>query len=305
MIGEHMKYIRQRNNGTWQFRFYNENGKVSYTNYLLDEVITYRNNYLGYDPDEDERDMPIVENDKDRNDIFGLNTPVIGVIGDTHLGSKYERLDILRALYNTYSALGIKYVIHTGNMIEGQSHFNKNDIKVWGAQSQVDYCIEHYPKVDDIKTLFITADDHEGWWIQREGVNVGPLIANERNDMIYIGHMEHDILINDFLVRVIHAGGGSSKAVSLASQNIVDSYPDWDKPDILLIGHYHKAHYLPDYRGVAILQTGTTQEQTPFMRKKHIIATLGGWVLDVSTDSFYAQFLKHKANQWKYKMTML
>jgi hypothetical protein len=83
-------------------------------------------------------------------------------------------------------------------------------------------------------------------------------------------------------VRVLHAGGGSGAAISLTSQRIVESYHEREKPHILLVGHYHKSEYLPDYKGVHIIQTGTTQEQTPFMRKKRLAAHLGGWIVKVT-----------------------
>lgn len=46
-----MKYIRQRENGSWQFRMYKDDMRISYTNPDLDKVIEKRNEELGYNPD--------------------------------------------------------------------------------------------------------------------------------------------------------------------------------------------------------------------------------------------------------------
>lgn len=46
-----MKYIRQRNNGTYQVRIYSGENRLSFTSNNLDEVIKRRNEELGYDPD--------------------------------------------------------------------------------------------------------------------------------------------------------------------------------------------------------------------------------------------------------------
>lgn len=47
---------------------------------------------------------------------------------------------------------------------------------------------------------------------------------------------------------------------------------------IALIGHYHKAEHL-ESRNVHAFQTGCTQDQTVFMRKKKLVAMIGGWII--------------------------
>ena len=96
-----------------------------------------------------------------------------GVCGDNHLCSKYERLDILNALYDFYESEGITTVYNTGNWIDGEARFNKHDIHTHGMDNQIDYFLENYPKRKGITTYYITGDDHEGWYTQREGIDVG------------------------------------------------------------------------------------------------------------------------------------
>ena len=141
-----------------------------------------------------------------------------------------------------------------------------------------------------MKTYFIAGDDHEGWYHQNAGIEIGKyaeLLAQDelkRDDLVYLGYMEHDVIIpakNDGAsskIRVVHAGGGSSYAISYTTQKLVESLSGGDKPDIMLIGHYHKAEYL-NYRNIHCIQSGTTQDQTPFMRKKRLSAHLGGWIV--------------------------
>jgi hypothetical protein len=215
-----------------------------------------------------------------------------GAIGDNHLASRYERLDVLNALYDHYAKEGISIVYNTGNWIEGEARFNKHDLLAHGLDRQLDYFLERYPQRPGITTRLITGDDHEGWYTQREGINVGKYLQSKaesigRKDLIFLGHMEHDELLTaesgHTRIRILHPGGGSSYAISYAPQKIIESYTGGDKPDILLIGHYHKASY--EYiRGVHTLQTGCTQDQTPFMRKKKLAAHLGGWIFEFSHD---------------------
>ena len=215
-----------------------------------------------------------------------------GLTSDNHLGSKYQRMDVLNALFDIWAREGVKTVYQCGNMIDGEARFNKFDIFVYGLQNQVDYFVENWPKREGITTKFITGDDHEGWYIQREGINIGKLIemtAQEkgRKDLVFLGHMEHDITLKAkngvATMRLIHAGGGSAYATSYAPQKIVESYQGGEKPNILLVGHYHKAEYgYP--REVHVVQAGCTEDQTPFMRKLKIQAHVGGWTIEFDQD---------------------
>jgi len=242
-----------------------------------------------------------------------------GACGDNHLCSKYQRLDVLNALYDLYEKEGIEVVYNTGNWIDGEARFNVHDLLRHGLDNQINYFIENYPKRKKIKTYYITGDDHEGWYSQREGIDVGKYAFNKakeagRDDLIFLGHMEADVILpaknGKTTIRVLHPGGGSSYAISYTSQKIVESYTGGEKPDILLVGHYHKAEYCY-VRGVHVVQTGTTEDQTPFMRKKRLAAHLGGWIIDVWVDDtgavtrFKQEFIPFYDNvyykKWQYE----
>lgn len=222
-------------------------------------------------------------------EFFGARTR-FGFVSDTHLCSKYERLDVLDALYDIFQREGVGVVYHAGNMVDGECRFNRFDLKAHGVEDQIRYFVEHYPRREGVKTYFITGDDHEGWWIQRESINVGQRIQDVardagRDDLIFLGHVEHDIVLKapkgEARLRIIHAGGGSAYAVSYTSQKYVESLPEGEKPDVVLIGHFHKMEYYRP-RGVVCIQGGCTQDQTPFMRKKRIKAELGGWIVELN-----------------------
>lgn len=212
-----------------------------------------------------------------------------GVTGDNHLCSRYARLDVLNALFDIWADEGVTTVYQLGNMIEGDAPFNKHETVCRGLEAQSKYFVENWPQRKGITTHFITGDDHEGWYTQREGVDVGRYIQNQadnvgRSDLKYLGHMEHDILLTGkkqrSFMRLIHAGGGSAYATSYAPQKIVESYQGGEKPNVLLIGHYHKAEYgYP--REVHTLQVGCTCDQTSFMRKNKIQAHIGGWTCEL------------------------
>ncbi len=213
-----------------------------------------------------------------------------GYTTDNHLGSKYERMDVLEALYDTWEKQGVKIVYQTGNMIDGEARFNKFELHTHGMEGQARYFARKWPKRRGIVTQFITGDDHEGWYVQREGVNIGQYLEDTakkegREDLKYLGHMEHDIFFEGkkqaSVMRLIHPGGGSAYATSYTQQKLAESFQGGEKPHVMLIGHYHKAEYgYP--REIHALQGGCTMDQSPFMRKKRLSAHVGGWTVEMT-----------------------
>lgn len=214
-----------------------------------------------------------------------------GAIGDTHLASKYARLDALNAMYDIFEREGIREVFHTGNLVDGECRFNKYDLVAHGIDGQLECAANEYPHRKGVMTRFICGDDHEGWWAQREGINIGQVMEDRfrkkgRRDLSYIGYMEADVRLpsrsgNPTWVRPMHPGGGSAYALSYAPQKIVESLQGGEKPHVLLIGHYHKLDLCVP-REVWCVQTGCFQDQTPFMRKKKIQAMVGGWKMELT-----------------------
>jgi predicted phosphodiesterase len=225
-------------------------------------------------------------------DIFDDNWLKFGALGDTHLGSYYERLDILNALYDIYAKEGITTVFHCGNWIAGESRLNQHEVKVHGVDGQIEYFVDNYPFREGITTYFISGDDHEGWWQREDGFrNLGLYAQYAResggkHDLKYLGYLEANVDIihprtkakSD--LRLTHPGGGTAYAVSYQIQKLIESYIN-DKPQILLVGHYHKYDKL-FYRNVWAVQTACIEDQSVFMRKGHNQAILGGCIIWVN-----------------------
>ncbi len=226
---------------------------------------------------------------KDRGDGWH----VFGVVADTHLGSKHYRPDVLKDLYDRFAAEGVGEVYHGGNWIEGEARFNKYDIKVFGLSRQIDYMIQEYPKREGIITYYVAGDDHEGWYQQRESINIGRHLESEsiaagRADLKYLGYIEADITLSGpngagAVMRLMHGGGGSAYALSYRPQKIVESLQGGEKPAVLLLGHYHKQFY-GVVRNVHVLLPGCTEDQSIFMRKQSIEAHVGGAIVYVKLD---------------------
>jgi len=151
-----------------------------------------------------------------------------------------------------------------------------------------------YPKREGIHTYAVAGDDHEGWYAQREGVNIGRYAEQcfrdiGREDWHDIGYMEaHVKLVNAntgamATLAVVHPGGGSAYADSYSVQKIVESLEGGEKPAVGLYGHYHKL-LAGEYRNVWWLQTGCTKDQDPFARKKRLRFAVGGTIVTLEQD---------------------
>ena len=219
----------------------------------------------------------------------GSHDIVIGGIADTHIGSRYERLDVLESIYDRFAAAGVTKVFHGGNWIDGEANFNKQDIYCHGLSRQVDNFISKYPKRDGIVNYILSGDDHEGWYVQREGIDIGSYMQHRaelagRTDLIDAGYIERDFDLKQAdgsaTLRLIHAGGGSSYALSYTSQKYAESLTGGEKPQIVLVGHYHKFEYCYP-REVHIVQLGTVCDQTPFMRKRKLQAMVGACIIRI------------------------
>lgn len=133
---------------------------------------------------------------------------------------------------------------------------------------------------------------HEGEWAKTIGLDIGRYINlamrdRGREDLEWVGHIEADIkLAPDTILRLMHPGGGTAYALSYQPQRWVESLQGGEKPNIAVIGHYHKygSFYM---RNVYILMPGTTEDQTIFMRKKRIPAHVGGCIIEIKLTSEY------------------
>ena len=236
------------------------------------------------------------------------NTFLFGACGDQHVGSKYHREDVNHDLYRRYGAAGVQAVFNTGNWIDGEASFNRYDILAHGIDAQAKLMADIWPKAK-FPTYAVWGDDHEGWYAQREGINVGSYVEGI---MRSAGHNWHDIGFMEAHIRlvnantgkavtlaVVHPGGGSSYATSYRPQKIIESFEGGEKPAVLLLGHYHKLDP-GTTRNVWYCQTGTTQDQTPFMRKKSLEAHVGGAMIHLEQDPESGAITGFTPHLWRY-----
>lgn len=208
----------------------------------------------------------------------------LGLISDTHLGSKYQQLAHLIRAYNYFKKRGIKDVLHGGDLCDGYRVYRGQEHEVFlhGADAQVDYAVEKYPRVGGITTHIITGN-HDESFIKWDGFDLVKAVCKERNDIRYIDRLGGRLLINGLKIDLLHPGGSVPYARSYRGQKVVEQLASETKPNILLIGHYHVTNVLPIYRNILTVNLFCFQSQTPYLKRKGLNPDVGFYILTLWT----------------------
>lgn len=217
----------------------------------------------------------------------------LGCISDTHYGSKYARHDVAEALYDRFEEEGIQTVLHGGNWIDGEARFNKFELDVHGMGNQLRHFIEQYPRRPGITTKYIAGDDHEGWYAQKDAIDIGRLLEQEardhgRTDLEYLGYVEAFLPVEHpsgarSMILLQHPGGGTAYATSYQAQKVIESLEGGEKPAVVCFGHWHKL-FAFNVRNVWAIGIGCTKDQDAFGRKNKLDYHVGGVILELWLD---------------------
>ncbi len=152
-------------------------------------------------------------------------TKRFGVIGDTHIGSLYERVDALHEFYKLLKKEGIKTVLHAGDMLAGHKVYRGQEFEVYalGFEQQLESLLKNYPN-NGITTFFITGN-HDDSYRRDSGINVGKEI--KRKDLVYLGHESARINIGKGKYELLHPSGGTSYAICVDNKTEILTENGW------------------------------------------------------------------------------
>jgi predicted phosphodiesterase len=223
--------------------------------------------------------------DFDARRMFNRGNLHFGLVSDTHLGSKHEKLDELNTMYDQFKNEGVKVVFHCGDILDGTGVYQGQEFEVnqYGQQDQIDYVIKNYPKRQGITTVFITGN-HDCKQYERGGADPGQQICKARGDMKYIGQYDASVRMADKVsMEIMHPTGNQAYALSYKSQRDINNRSPEDLPNILAYGHYHTSFYM-HYRGMDFVQVPCFKGSGNFEKRLGLNPTIGGWVIDGKTN---------------------
>ncbi|WP_041282820.1 metallophosphoesterase family protein [Desulfofundulus kuznetsovii] len=208
----------------------------------------------------------------------------IGVISDTHLASRYASIEALNRFYDLCQQRNITTVLHCGDFLDGLNVYRGHLAELAlpaSLDAHITYAVENYPRREGIKTL-VLAGNHDTSYIKTGGLNPLPIIAQQRDDIEHLGDLYATIKLAGVRIGLAHPEAGLTQAISYRAQKFVDAMPPQERPDILLTGHYHTTGYFV-YQGVHIILCGTTQHQTPYLRRKGLRPAISACILTITT----------------------
>lgn len=243
--------------------------------------------------DEDNKDAKFIINntpDFTKENIYKIEedyneTTKIGVIDNLRFGSKQEQISILNEMYKNFAKDGVKYVIVCGNLLEGK--YSGNDKVKFGnslitndAYGQADHLIKYFPKVEGIKTLFITGQTDHTW---NKKLDVGKYISNNREDMIYLGPKSSLIMLNNISIKVESLRkNGEAYTIAYQPQRYSRSLSSYEDYDIILLGGTQTIQDFPILRDSRIFAVPSCVARTPKMVDKYQQNVMGALELEIS-----------------------
>lgn len=212
----------------------------------------------------------------------------IGVISDTHLGSKFTNVDRLYSAFDKFKSEKINFAVHCGDVFEGVSSRAGHvyELTHVGYQAQ----LEHGQEVFDCKRwgnvpMYMIDGNHDRWYIQSAGAMIVKELCAANRNLYFLGHDEGDIQINKKIkIKLWHGEDGSSYAFSYRIQKIVESFSGGEKPSILFCGHAHKSFYV-FIRNVHCISAAAIQSQSKWMRSKRHASHGGFWIVEAITNA--------------------
>lgn len=208
------------------------------------------------------------------------------LLSDTRIGSIYEQPSRLNETYYNAFTDGYNKAILLGDITEGlYSKRNKyfSSLYLPTTEEQVERVINYYPYIEGMTTYFITGDQ-DLTHTTKNGVDIGRLISERREDMIYLGQMSCVININKMKILANHLKVGAfdrAKTVSYKQQEYMYSMRSEDKADIILNGHLLVDEQL-DEREMTEISVPSLVATTPRIKSNGVTHNVGSTLLNCS-----------------------
>lgn len=185
----------------------------------------------------------------------------LGLVGDSHLGSKYDDVDSLKRAYDFFEDEQVDLVFHSGDFTDGMVSTGDyfKELKETTYDGQLYYAIDKYPKYSG-KT-FAVSGNHDDYWHVLTGKEIIRDISDFRDDIVYLGSSRRFININGLKINVLHGKFSKNNPINNIYE-YVSNIPCDRTPHIVHSGHYHTGNYIL-YSGVKMYRTGAFMKPNP------------------------------------------
>jgi predicted phosphodiesterase len=211
---------------------------------------------------------------------FSGETITIGLMTDTHIGSKYTMTSMIDDAFREFDRAGVDIICHCGDVTEGLSNRPGHvyELTHIGYHAQLQEARDVFSRAP--AHVFVIDGNHDRWYKQSSGAHIIEELCRDNDDMTYLGHDEGDIALSGapVTIKLWHGEDGSSYAHSYRIQKIVESFTGGEKPHVLFCGHAHKHMYMFE-RHIHCIGAGSMQTQSKWMRGKRLASHTGFWIV--------------------------
>lgn len=203
-----------------------------------------------------------------------------GVISDQHICSIHEQLDLLHGFYKICEEEKVQGVISGGDFTTGNGTVYKGqtqDLKIIGEDKQINYACSVYPEAPF--PTYTISGNHDLDLYKQCGSDILQKICEKREDIIYLGKMQAQLVQDGISIMLKHGEGGLGIVRSHKPQKILDSMKVEDICDITVLGHWHINLYMPSYRDSHIILPGCFEAQSDYLVRKSLVPDVGGVIL--------------------------
>lgn len=221
----------------------------------------------------------------------------IGLVSDTHIGSKYSQMTLLHDVYNIFDERKTDFNIHAGDVFDGVNMYpgHSDELFLHDAKSQREYAKLHYPKSKrkDVKTYMISGQ-HDYCFMKQNGYDIMEHLCSERDDLVYRGFFKADFLVKEVRIGLQHPGGGTAYSRSYRLQKIIENLMGYTLsiirenpeninqiPAMIFFGHWHVTCNLPNYMGIDVVALPCLQSQTKYLQQHGLMPCVGCAVAEI------------------------
>ena len=206
----------------------------------------------------------------------------MGVVADTHWGSKFSPAVWWDSALEEFRRRKIDFLVHAGDVTEGMSQRPGHiyELSHIGYDEQKEYATSMLAKWTDTPAYAVDGN-HDRWFIKSSGAKIVKDICDALPNWTFLGHDTGVVPIEGGVkVQLWHGEDGAAYALSYRVQKIVESIAGGTKPNVLLCAHAHKSIYT-FLRNIHCFECGCLQAQTDWMRGTRKSAYPGFWVVEL------------------------
>lgn len=207
-----------------------------------------------------------------------LEYPLL-ITSDWHIGSRGFSQEVFMKLIEDVKEYGVKDVIVAGDILQGRGVHKVEalDVKIWQIDKQEELASELISQIE--ARVHGVIGNHEEKIKGSVMVGHDPVkaIALMTDNFYYYGHVANLELPNNRTLLMYHGKGGVSYAWSYRPQRFFDSLKQ--KPDLLVVGHYHIMFDGIHATGARLILPGTLQRENSYLLSRGLTPVVGWYII--------------------------